>query len=658
MHDVQSFAKLYQDKERKRQKRQRQLEEQQKHRETSTSLSTALATPLEQDVGALILTETQASGYTSGGLANSFAGIDDFGFNFIEVFNTAELYNNDALGDTAHTTEPFAPISKIGSVTAENTKPSLPDEIKSPVSWSTYTPELAQPPTEPNSQEVATASSRSEQPLALDLVRRSTEQLRLTGYLSDMNAYIARSKEKSKTSDTGESCDNNGSAKDGYASSYDNNTESESCPQQLAVPEPNLTSPDSSGITTSHILTTSTSGAPDSTGSPLYASSPITSLSINAAAASLDVVGEPQTNVFALPTPSSDHAAVSQEGGDTITSWRKRGCEAIEDSCESHNRRLPKRRKSRDADMGTVSQALPARTLRALPSRVLKDKLDKRGLITQSDRQLRRSSRSQAQSHAAISINYDNNFPYLNTLPALEVDHALIREKRAGRLRRRSPTTPEVTSPRLNHSSGETSAQRSGQDPLSPIATTADPSSTTCHTCGFSAEYVLRMSDTVQALIGSGVELSGSQGGLDMLQLFLGFVRDYATRLPHNATTTGKSELSDVMNPEHALKSTVRLPSLETVNNNESSDDNSGDDSDSDSANIVPDHSAGPDIPEEKGKRPQRRRWTSLDELRLRAWVQEGKEWPWIARKLQRSEQAIIQHWAIMGKQDTETTRM
>lgn len=68
---MQSFAKLYQEKERKqkerkRQKRQRQLEEQQKPQQTSTNLSTVLATPLEQDVGALILPETHASGYTSG----------------------------------------------------------------------------------------------------------------------------------------------------------------------------------------------------------------------------------------------------------------------------------------------------------------------------------------------------------------------------------------------------------------------------------------------------------------------------------------------------------------------------------------------------------------------------------------------------------------
>lgn len=90
-----------------------------------------------------------------------------------------------------------------------------------------------------------------------------------------------------------------------------------------------------------------------------------------------------------------------------------------------------------------------------------------------------------------------------------------------------------------------------------------------------------------------------------MLQLFLGFVRDYATRLPHNATTTGNSNLSDIMNPEHILKSTVRLLSLEIVDN-ESSDDNSGDDSNSNSVSIGSDYSASLDIPEEEGKRPQR----------------------------------------------------
>ncbi|KAF5522752.1 hypothetical protein CGCA056_v006878 [Colletotrichum aenigma] len=236
-HDVQSFAKLYQEKERKqkerrRQKCQRQLEEPQKHQQTSANLSTVLATPLEQDVGALILTETQASGYTSGGLANSFSGIDNLEFNFIEVFDTAELYNSDTLGDIAHTTEPFAPISDIGGVTAEITKPILPDEIKSSESWSTYTPVLAQPPTEPSSQEVATASSRSEHPLAPDLVRRSTEQLHLTSCLGDMNTDIAGSKERSESSDTRESCGNNGSAKDDYGSSYDNDTKTYIPPDQ------------------------------------------------------------------------------------------------------------------------------------------------------------------------------------------------------------------------------------------------------------------------------------------------------------------------------------------------------------------------------------------------------------------------------------------
>lgn len=164
------------------------------------------------------------------------------------------------------------------------------------------------------------------------------------------------------------------------------------------------------------------------------------------------------------------------------------------------------------------------------------------------------------------------------------------------------------------------------------------------------------MSDTVEALTGSGADLSGSERGLDMLQLFLGFVRDYATkRLPHNATITGNSDPCDVISQEQILEATVGLSNSETVKNDESSDDNSGEDCDSESESVSSDRSDSPDVPEQKGKRPQRRRWTPLDELRLRAWVREEKEWSWIAGKLQRSEQAVVQHWAIMGKQDKET---
>ncbi|KAK2734494.1 hypothetical protein CKAH01_18976 [Colletotrichum kahawae] len=144
------------------------------------------------------------------------------------------------------------------------------------------------------------------------------------------------------------------------------------------------------------------------------------------------------------------------------------------------------------------------------------------------------------------------------------------------------------------------------------------------------------MSDTVQALIRSGVS---SERGLDMLQLFLGFISDYATKkLPHSTISMGNS------NQEQVAELTVRLSNPEIVKNDESLDDNSREDSnsDSESESLSSDRSDSSESPEEKGKQPQRRRWTPLDELRLRAWVQEGKEWSWIAGKLQRSEQAIV----------------
>ncbi|KAF9878763.1 hypothetical protein CkaCkLH20_03663 [Colletotrichum karsti] len=160
------------------------------------------------------------------------------------------------------------------------------------------------------------------------------------------------------------------------------------------------------------------------------------------------------------------------------------------------------------------------------------------------------------------------------------------------------------------------------------------------------------------ALIGRGAEPPDSERGLDMLQLFLGFISDYATkRLPHNATSARNINRSDVMNGEQVLEATVELPNSKTFKNSDSSEDNSGEDSDSEKESASSDRSDSPGVLEEMGKRPQRRRWTSLDELRLRAWVQEEKKWSWIAGKLQRSEQAIIQHWKIMGKRDKKTTK-
>ncbi|KAF6816728.1 hypothetical protein CPLU01_13783 [Colletotrichum plurivorum] len=118
--------------------------------------------------------------------------------------------------------------------------------------------------------------------------------------------------------------------------------------------------------------------------------------------------------------------------------------------------------------------------------------------------------------------------------------------------------------------------------------------------------------------------------------------------------STGKGDLGGIMNRDHAVEAAIGPSNVETVESDKGSDDSDGDgNSESDSSSS--DHSDSPDIPDEKVKRPQRLRWTPLDESRLRAWVQEEKEWSWIAGKLKRSEQAVLQHWKIMGERDRRT---
>ncbi|KAK0369330.1 hypothetical protein CLIM01_13306 [Colletotrichum limetticola] len=401
-------------------------------------------------------------------------------------------------------------------------------------------------------------------------------------------------------------------------------------------------------------FSTSNSAALDPAKSPLYASSPVSNFSVDDVAASPGIAEEYQPDISALPTPSS-------QGGDAVTSRRKRGHEASENGHQSDDLCLPKRKRSRDPNKTTAIKALPARTLRALPSRVLAEKPRRRGVPAQCAKHIQRSSRSKPRSHVSSSMSCHDVQPHLDGLSSLDVDNASNRGKRTRAQRGRSQTMPEATSPRSshsNHSSGKPSPQKNGRFCLPPAATTVNSSSATCHTCGFSAEYLLQISDTVEALTRSGAELAGNAKQSDFLRLFLGFVRDYATkRLPHTATITGNSEPYNGTNQEQIREATVGLPNSETVKDDESSNGNS-EDNDSESESMSFDRSDSPDIPEQKSKRPKRLRWTPLDELRLRAWVQEEKEWSWIAGKLQRSEQGAFQHWTIMKKRSEELGKM
>ncbi|KAK1703139.1 hypothetical protein BDP67DRAFT_245152 [Colletotrichum lupini] len=661
-HDVHSYAKFYQENERKQmlreeKKRQRKREEQRKQQQTLTLNSTALTTSLERDIRGSIVSENQTSSYTSDGPPDFPLRVDEPNPNLIEALATGESYDGDALGDLAHTRRPFASRSEIDGFTAETGKYTTHDGIKFPEHWSPCASVLSQPPTGLTSQEIAVASPPNKQPLALGPVRSSTGQLRLAVRVpNDVNECTAQDKERSENSDTCGSSDDDGSANDDNGISDDDDNDRESFSSNGAVREPRIT--DRHWPMT---FSTSNSAALDPAKSPLYASSPVSNFSVDDVAASLGIAEEYQPDISALPTPSSDHASVSQQGGNAVTSRRKRGHEASENGHESDDLCLPKRKRSRDPNKTTAIKALPARTLRALPSRVLAEKPRRRGVPAQCERHIQRSSRSKPRSHASSSMSCHDVQPHLDGLPSLDVDNASNRGKRTRAQRGRSQTMPEATSPRSSHSnhpSGKPSPQKNGRFCLPPAATTVNSSSATCHTCGFSAEYLLQISDTVETLTRSGAELAGNAKQSDILRLFLGFVRDYATkRLPHKATITGNSEPYNGTNQEQIREATVGLPNSETVKDDESSNSNS-EDNDSESESMSFDRSDSPDIPEQKSKRPKRLRWTPLDELRLRAWVQEEKEWSWIAGKLQRSEQGAFQHWTIMKKRSEELGKM
>lgn len=49
-----------------------------------------------------------------------------------------------------------------------------------------------------------------------------------------------------------------------------------------------------------------------------------------------------------------------------------------------------------------------------------------------------------------------------------------------------------------------------------------------------------------------------------------------------------------------------------------------------------------------------RRRWSNLEEVRLRAWKRENKSESWIASKLNRTVSAVKQQWRTMSEERSE----
>jgi hypothetical protein len=130
----------------------------------------------------------------------------------------------------------------------------------------------------------------------------------------------------------------------------------------------------------------------------------------------------------------------------------------------------------------------------------------------------------------------------------------------------------------------------------------------------------------------------------------LGYIKKMS---PHDKAITGHTGPDEMTRQDHTMVATV---SSNTAND-EGSDDSANYNSDSESDEADSDHVDSPYIPEAKNKKSQRRSWSDLEDSRLRARVEEKKNWAWIANKMGRSTGAVEQHWRIMEKQDGKTAK-
>ncbi|KAK1976750.1 hypothetical protein LZ30DRAFT_733824 [Colletotrichum cereale] len=653
--DVESMERLYEKRERRRrqraeQKRQHERKEQQQQQQQIQAQlpPMALVTPPGQNVEAPSPTEVHTRSWTS---SDIFASIGDIDFGSVENLGIAEAYMQC---DFAPTVESVEPSGEISGIISTMPKPTLPNDINSPSAlWSSCAHLPARPSTAQAPHGEAILSSAEELSLAPDLARWAAGQLRLTNSVaSGMDASVVEVEDEDGSESSASYYADETSDDD--RGSDDDDTGVENCHQEMAVPRAQLAANDPPGSLVLPVLSESNSAAPICLESSLVAKDPFLSDSAEASVGCLGGLKESQKG-GSLPTPASDDASYSGQGSH-VTCWKKREGEPYEGGCESHELRPVKRRRSRKVDNGTESPALPTRTLRALPSRVPASKLSDR-LSNEIKTQPRRSAGTSEQSEAddPIGLVHDGK--------------STVRPKRSRYKeapRGLSPTISNGPSPplRATHiSSTHDQPERFGLVPPPSITTTANPSAVTCHTCGFSAKHLLHMTNTFEALNRGSARFPDGKRRMDMLELFLGFIKNYATeRLPHNGTSTENNETYNATHQDHAREAAVRLLHSDKFKHDDGSadntdgldndiDDNDGSESDHQDCDGS-DHYPSPDSLEQKVKRSQRRRWTDWEEERLRVYIEEGKEWSWIARRLHRSEPAVTQHWVIMERQD------
>ncbi|KAK8013424.1 hypothetical protein PG991_009017 [Apiospora marii] len=148
-------------------------------------------------------------------------------------------------------------------------------------------------------------------------------------------------------------------------------------------------------------------------------------------------------------------------------------------------------------------------------------------------------------------------------------------------------------------------------------------------------------------LLASRTSLPDGETSRVMLQLLIGSVRDFVDLSRQERTIIQSSDSLKLENA-YMMDATVQLGEEMEVSSDDDESTEDTDDSNSQSDGAASDGTSSSILDEDQ--RSKRRRWSELEERRLRAWVKEGKDWNWIADKLHRSEAAVSQHWIIMAQ--------
>ncbi|KAK0617922.1 hypothetical protein B0T17DRAFT_618572 [Bombardia bombarda] len=165
-------------------------------------------------------------------------------------------------------------------------------------------------------------------------------------------------------------------------------------------------------------------------------------------------------------------------------------------------------------------------------------------------------------------------------------------------------------------------------------------------------EWVPKDDSVFAALFKGSAGITDAGKSAVMLRLCLGSIRDYAREM----VTAGERY-------EHLAQPTTILPGSGETERTDSVTSDSDSFSDEDEEECHSDLSEGAaetnaesDSNDGSGSKRggqvggKRARWSPLEEQRLRSWVKEDKDWPWIATRLGRTEPAVAQHWRVMNQ--------